>query len=64
MVPPPERRLEPAPCPASAFGQGRGNLRGAERYPVRALKEMSGPPTSRSIRTAGTNAGSPTEREF
>jgi len=30
---------------------------------VRAVKEMSGRPTSRSIRTTKTNAGSPTGRE-
>jgi hypothetical protein len=30
---------------------------------VRVFKEMSGPPTFRSIRTTRTNAGSPTGRE-
>src|SRR5262245_2677559 len=44
---PPERRLAPAPCSALATWKGRGNLRGAERCPVRAFKEMSGTPTSR-----------------
>ena len=44
---PPERRLKPVPCPAPALSHGRRNLRGAERCPVRALKEMSGTPTSR-----------------
>jgi hypothetical protein len=32
------------------------------RCPVRAFKEMSGPPTFRSIRMTGTNVGSPTGR--
>jgi hypothetical protein len=30
---------------------------------MRVFKEMSGPPTFRSTRTTGTNAGSPTGRE-
>src|SRR5690348_11677934 len=36
---------------------------GRGRCPVRACKEMSWPPTFRSTRTPGTNAGSPTGRE-
>jgi hypothetical protein len=45
---PPERHLSPAPCSAMAFLQGRRNLRGMERCPVRAIKEMSRTPKSRS----------------
>jgi hypothetical protein len=36
---------------------GRGTLRDAERRPVRAVKEMSGRPVSRSIRTTRTYRG-------
>jgi hypothetical protein len=43
---PSERRLKPAPRPASAFFRGRCNLRNVERCPVRVLKEMSGAPKS------------------
>jgi hypothetical protein len=39
------------------------HLRGVERCPARAIKEISGTPTSRSTRTTGMNAGSPTGRE-
>jgi hypothetical protein len=60
---PPERRLIPVPRPALVFVIHQCNLRDAERRPVRALKEMSGPPTFRSTRTTETNAGSPTGRE-
>ena len=42
---------------------GWGNLQGAGRRSVRAVKEMNGRPTSRSIRTTKTNTGSPTGRE-
>ena len=45
---PPERRLEPAPCPAPGMAAERGTLRDTGRCPARVLKEMSGPPTSRS----------------
>jgi hypothetical protein len=45
---PPEWHLLPAPCSATAFLQGRRNLRGMEHCPVRAVKEMSRTPTSRS----------------
>jgi hypothetical protein len=44
----PERRLLPAPHSATAFFVGGRNLRGVERCPARAIKEMSGTPTSRS----------------
>jgi hypothetical protein len=54
---------EPVPCPALVSRSCRRNLRGTGRCPVRAFKEMSGPPTFRSTRTTGTNAGSPTGRE-
>jgi hypothetical protein len=60
---PSERRLEPMPDHASARTRGRGNLRGTDRRPARTVKEMSGRPTSRSIRTTKTNAGSPVGRE-
>ena len=49
--------------PAPVQEDGRGNLRGAERCPVRAFKEMSGSPTSGQTRVTGTNVGSPTGRE-
>jgi hypothetical protein len=42
---------------------GGGNLHGAGHRPARVVKEMNGRPTSRSIRTTKTNAGSPTGRE-
>src|ERR1039457_6168405 len=45
---PPERRLKPAPRPATAMKHSRRNLRGGERCPARAFKEMSGSPKSRS----------------
>ena len=45
---PPERHLLPAPCSATAFLQGRRNLRGMEHCPARAIKEMSRTPKSRS----------------
>src|ERR1700694_3946787 len=45
---PPERHLLPAPCSATANWRCRRNLRSVERCPARAIKEMSGPPTSRS----------------
>jgi hypothetical protein len=53
----------PAPYPAPANADGRGKLLDMGRCPVRALKEMSGEPKSRSIRTARTNVGSPEGRE-
>jgi hypothetical protein len=60
---PPARRPKPVPCPALVFRMSRRSLRGTGRCPVRAFKEMSWPPTFCSIRTTGTNAGSPTGRE-
>ena len=63
MSRPPERRMKPAPCRVLASKADRHNLRGAERCPVRAFKEMSGAPKSRSTRMTGTNAGSPKGRE-
>src|SRR5258707_15693616 len=50
---------------ASCVGivEGPVHLRDAERCPVRAFKEMSGTPKSRSIRMTGTNVGSPKGRE-
>ena len=45
---PPERRLIPAPRSAMAWSRSYRNLRSVERCPVRAIKEMSGAPTSRS----------------
>src|SRR5262245_13840417 len=36
---------------------GRSNLQGAGRRPARAVKEMSGRPTSRSTRTTKTYRG-------
>jgi hypothetical protein len=44
---PPERRLKPVPCPASAFSGGRRILRDAERCLVKVFKEMSGEPKLR-----------------
>src|ERR1017187_4649251 len=45
---PPERRMLPAPRSATTSFAGCRNLRGVERCPVRAIKEISGTPTSRS----------------
>jgi len=55
---PSERHPIPTPCSATAWEDGHRNLRSMERCPTRAIKEMSGTPTSRSIRTTETNAGS------
>ena len=60
---PPERRLVPAPCSAMAFLQGRRNLRGVERCPVRAMKEMSRTPKSRSDVRQGRTRDQPSGRE-
>lgn len=54
---PPERRLGPVARHARASVYGSGTFRGAWRRPVRAVKGMSGRPTSCSIRTAGTYRG-------
>jgi hypothetical protein len=44
---PPERHLKPAPALRRVGGMRQLQPSGRERCPVRALKEMSGPPTSR-----------------
>ena len=54
---------ETGAVPCGGLGTYPLHLPGAERCPVRAFKEMSGAPTSRSIRMSGTNVGSPTGRE-
>ena len=60
---PPERHLLPAPCSAMAFLQGRRNLRGMERCPVRAIMEMNRTPTSRSDVRQGRTRDQPSGRE-
>jgi len=60
---PPERHLLPAPCSAMAFLQGRRNLRGMELCPVRAIKEMSRTPKSRSDVRQGRTRDQPSRRE-
>jgi hypothetical protein len=60
---PPERHLLPAPCSAMAFLQGRRNLRGVERCPVRVIKEMSRTPKSRSDVRQGRTRDQPSRRE-
>ena len=60
---PPERHLLPAPCSATAFLQGRRNLRGMEHCPVRAVKEMSRTPKSRSDVRQGRTRDQPSGRE-
>ncbi len=60
---PPARHPVPAPCSATACFQGRRNLRGVERCPVRAIKEMSRTPKSRSDVQQGRTRDQPTGRE-
>jgi len=60
---PPEWHLLPAPCSATAFLQGRRNLRGMERCPARAIKEMSRTPKSRSDVRQGRTRDQPSGRE-
>jgi hypothetical protein len=60
---PPERYLLPAPCSAMACLQGRRNLRGMERCPMRAIKEMSRTPKSRSDVRQGRTRDQPAGRE-
>jgi hypothetical protein len=60
---PPERHLLPAPRSATASFAGCRNLRGVERCPVRAIKEMSGAPTSRSDVQQRRTRDQPTGRE-
>ena len=60
---PPEAAPETGAAPCDGLVGRPTHLRGAERCPVRALKGTNRAPTSRSIRTTRTNAGSPTGRE-
>ena len=60
---PSERYLLPAPCSAMACLQGRRNLRGMERCPMRAIKEMSRTPKSRSDVRQGRTRDQPVGRE-
>ena len=60
---PPERHLLPAPRFATASFAGCRNLRGVERCPVRAIKEMSGTPTSCSDVQQRRTRDQPTGRE-
>jgi hypothetical protein len=48
MMRPSERHPILTPCSATAWEGGCCNLRSVERCPARAIKEMSGTPTSRS----------------
>jgi hypothetical protein len=60
---PPERHLEPAPRPATTSLFCRRNLRSVERCPVRAIKEMSRAPNSRSDVQQRRTLDQPTGRE-
>ena len=60
---PPERHLLPAPRSAMTSFAGCRNLRGVERCPVRAIKEMSGAPKSRSDVQQGRTRDQPSGRE-
>ena len=60
---PPERRLLPAPRSATVWSRSRRNLRGVERCPVRATKEMSRTPKSRSDVRQGRTRDQPSGRE-
>ena len=60
---PPERHLLPAPRSATTSFAGCRNLRDVERCPVRAIKEMSGTPTSRSDVQQGRTRDQPSGRE-
>jgi hypothetical protein len=60
---PPERHMLPAPRSATASFAGCRNLRGVERCPVRAIKEMSGAPKSRSDVQQRRTRDQPTGRE-
>jgi hypothetical protein len=60
---PPERHLLPAPRFAMASFAGCRNLRSVERCPARAIKEMSGTPTSRSDVQQRRTRDQPTGRE-
>ena len=60
---PSEWHPKPAPRSATASVAGRRNLRGVERCPARAIKEMSGTPTSRSDVRQGRTRDQPAGRE-
>ena len=60
---PPERHPLPAPRSATANWRCRCNLRGVERCPVRAIKEMSRTPKSRSDVRQGRTRDQPPGRE-
>ena len=60
---PSERHPLPAPRSAMTCFQGRRNLRGVERCPVRAIKEMSRTPKSRSDVQQGRTRDQPSGRE-
>jgi len=59
---PPERHSLPAPRSATVWSRSRRNFRGVERCPVRAIKEMSGTPTSRSDVQQGRTRDQPSGR--
>ena len=58
-----ERHPLPAPRSAMTCLQGHRNLRGVERCPVRAIKEMSRTPKSRSDVQQGRTRDQPSGRE-
>ena len=58
----PERHPKPAPRSATANCRCRRNLRGVERCPARAIKEMSRTPTSRSDVQQGRTRDQPSGR--
>jgi hypothetical protein len=62
-VSPPEWHLKPAPRSATGWYRTRRNLRSVERCPVRANKEMSGTPKSRSDVRQGRTRDQPSGRE-
>ena len=57
------RHPMPAPRSATAAQEWLSHLRGVERCPVRAIKEMSGAPTSRSDVQQGRTRDQPSGRE-
>ncbi len=60
---PPERHMLPAPRSATTSFAGCRNLRGVERCPVRAIKEISVAPKSRSDVQQRRTRDQPTGRE-
>ena len=60
---PPERHMLPAPRSATTSFAGCRNLRGVERCSVRAIKEISGAPKSRSDVQLRRTRDQPTGRE-